>query len=164
MNQSDRQNPRRLIRALEIGILSPKGVSWHRQETPHKDTLRVCLTAPLKEIDRRIETRVTDRIKQGLEEEVKTLVSKYGWNSVLSATIAYQEWHPYLENKIPLAKVIETWTIHEKQYARNQLTWFKKQPNITWFDIAAAGFPDNIVSLVKQWYYQQYAPRPKIYH
>ena len=34
MNQSDRQNPRRLIRALEIGILSPKGVSWHRQETP----------------------------------------------------------------------------------------------------------------------------------
>jgi len=150
MNQSDRQNPRRLIRALEI---VSRGVSWRRQETPHKNVLHTSLNAPLKEIDRRIKNRVATRLKQRLEPEVKTLVDKYGWNSVLSTTIAYREWRPYLENKIPLAEAIETWTIHEKQYARAQLTWFKKQPHIHWFDVTAPGFRGNIVSLVKQWYY-----------
>ncbi len=153
MNQSDRQNPRRLIRALEIATLSSRGVSLpYGKETPHQ-ALHICSTAPLKDIDRRIQNRVAARIKQGLKQEVKTLVNKYGWNSVLSATIAYKEWCSYFEKKIPLAKVIETWTIHEKQYARSQLTWFKKQPGIHWFDITDTDFPDNIVSLVKQWYY-----------
>ena len=156
MNQSDRANPRRLIRAIEVVKFAKlhKGDSLpYGKESPYQ-TLRICLTAPLKEIDRRIENRVTDRIKQGLEQEVKTLVKKYGWSSILSTTIAYQEWRPYLENKIPLAKVVETWTIHEKQYARAQLTWFKKQPDIHWFNVTDRDFPNNIVSLVKQWYYR----------
>jgi tRNA dimethylallyltransferase len=159
MNESDRQNPRRLIRAIEtsnfVNVIPAKaGTYINRFRVTPGMTLTVALTAPLKDIDRRIENRVVARLKQGLETEVKTLVEKYGWNDILSATIAYQEWRPYFENQIPLEKVIETWTTHEKQYARNQLAWFKKQKNIRWFDITIPGFPDNIVSLVKQWYYR----------
>ncbi len=159
MNESDQKNPRRLIRAIEIVKFAKlnisRGVSPAAAgETPHKNILRIGLTSSVKEIDRRIQNRVSARLKQGLKQEVKNLVKKYGWNSVLSTTIAYQEWRPYFENKISLPKTIETWTIHEKQYARSQLTWFKKQPHIHWFDVTDPGFPDNIVSPVKQWYHQ----------
>ncbi len=155
MNQSDRQNPRRLIRAIEV----VKFAKLHKPSggfaNLHPTILHIGLTSPVKDIDRRIENRIANRLKRGLKQEVKNLVKKYGWNSVLSTTIAYQEWRPYFENKISLPKTIETWTIHEKQYARSQLTWFKKQPNINWFDIASPGFPDNIVPIVKQWYYNK---------
>jgi len=164
MNESDQKNPRRLIRAIEV----VKFAKLHQPSEGFANfrpaALHIGLTSSIKEIDRRIKNRIANRLKQGLKQEVKTLVKKYGWDSVLSTTIAYQEWYPYFENKVQLEKVIETWTIHEKQYARRQLTWFKKQPNIHWFDVTASDFPNNIVSLVKQWYYQQYAPRPKIYH
>lgn len=157
MNQSDRHNPRRLIRAIEVEKFAKlhisRGVSWRRRETPHKNILHIGITALVKQTDRRIEKRVSYRLKQGLELEVKNLVNKYGWNSILSSTIAYREWRQYFKNKIPRELVTKTWTVHEKQYARNQLTWFKKQPGIRWFDITAPGFPDDVVSLVKQWYY-----------
>jgi len=154
MNESDQKNPRRLIRAIEVVKFTKLHKSNGDFVNFRPDALHIGITAPTREIDHRIKNRVADRIKQGLEQEVKTLVKKYGWNSILSTTIAYQEWRPYLKNEITLEKVIETWTTHEKQYARRQITWLKKYQPRQWFDITDTSFLKNIVSRVRQWYDQ----------
>jgi tRNA dimethylallyltransferase len=155
MNQSDRNNPRRLIRAIEVApvIRSRSTRSASRMFTSTgQPTLWVGLRTSLTELDRRIEKRVKKRIKQGAETEVKKLVKKYGWNSVLSETIGYQEWKPYFAGKVTRNSVIANWITHEKQYARRQLTWFKKQPDIHWFNVTDSKYPKNVEARVKRWY------------
>jgi len=91
MNESDQQNPRRLVRAIEIAILASKGPTFLKRSDliRRNDSLYIALIAPIKEIDRRIGDRVRQRIEKGPEEEVCGLVKKYGWDSALKFTIAY---------------------------------------------------------------------------
>ena len=147
------------------------------------NVLHVALTAPIKEIDRRIEERVRQRLKGGVENEVRSLVQKYSWDSALSLTIAYKEWRPYIdlnreqktENKEQRAgnrcssrglspegkqetmtmkkDVITSWTIHEKQYARRQLTWMAKYSPDKLFDISQSNCILDIEAYVGRWYY-----------
>lgn len=151
MNESDQKNPRRLVRAIEVAtIKGQKGQQVNRLE--NINTLHIALTAPLEILDKRIEERIDQRLNQGIEEEIRLLVKKYGWESALSHTIAYQEWRPFLQNKETREASIATWTLHEKQYVRRQLTWLRKQKKFHWFDIAHPNYPKTIVSVVRQWY------------
>lgn len=135
MNWSDRNNPRRLIRAIEVALSQPDchGLDFAR---PRDDIVWIGLTAPIQLIDEKIEKRVRDRVQAGIEKEVRNLVNKYGWNQALLSTIAYKEWKDYFEGKEERGEVIKKWIIHEKQYARKQMVWFKKQKDIHWFDIS----------------------------
>jgi len=157
MNNSDRQNPRRLMRAIEIGLVNQKSKARNQKRKARFkiDSLLVIglRTRDLKSLYERIDKRVEKRIKQGAEKEVKNLVKKYSWSqSVLGTTIGYKEWRDYFEGKIDLAELIQGWKFAEHAYARRQLTWFKKQSDIIWFDIGGKDFDKEAVGVVQRWY------------
>lgn len=154
MNESDRSNPRRLIRAIEVVTLKGhKGQKVKRLE--NTNVLHVALTGPLYILDKRIEDRVRQRIGQGVEQEVKGLVEKYGWDSALKLTIGYKEWRPYFDHKCAIDEAIKNWTTHEKQYARRQLTWMAKYSPDKLFDISRLNYYQDIEAYVSQWYHKK---------
>ncbi len=108
MNDSDWNNPRRLIRKIEIA----KSTIKKNNPLPY-DVLIIGLTAPLPVLYRRIDDHLQERIRAGMNKK----------NS-----------------------------INEHAIARKQLTWFKKQKDIHWFDVTDTAFPDNVTALVEAWY------------
>ncbi len=178
MNESDRQNPRRLIRAIEIitstkyKVQSTKEKKKVGRNTPEAweglrcggekfNTLFIGLTAPQEFLYQRIDQRVGERVDQGIEDEIETLLKQgYSWNnSVLASTIGYKEWQPLMsrtKNKEQRTKeeVIKRWKLDEHAYARRQLTWFRKQKEIKWFNIAERNWQKEVEDLVGPWYNQ----------
>lgn len=150
MNESDRQNSRRLIRAIEIAR-KPAG---RQDQSPNFDTLFIGLTAPNEILYQRIDQRVKARVEAGLEDEIRNLLKKgYNWeNSALGTTLAYSEWRGYFENQKNKEEVILRWKFDEHGYARRQMTWFKKNPKINWFDITKQNFQEEVEKEVENWY------------
>ncbi len=168
MNQSDRQNPRRLIRAIEIALANKKSFNIQRLTS---NVLMISLTAANEVLYQRIDDRVRERVKQGIEGEIKRLLGRgYTWeNSALGATIGYQEWQAhferqretrfpskargsYFEGKTTREETIEQWQFAEHTYARRQLTWFKRDKRIKWFDFTKPELGLRVEKLVKDWY------------
>ncbi len=150
MNHSDQHNPRRLIRAIEITSTIQKRSTL---KVPKTDQLWFGLKTDLKTIEKRIEKRVHQRIKAGAQKEVVNLIKTgYSWDLPAMSAMGYQQWQPYLNNKITLKKVTQTWTLAEKQYLRRQLTWFNKQPNINWFNLKDAKYQQQVARMVGDWY------------
>jgi tRNA dimethylallyltransferase len=119
LNESDRQNPRRLISHL-------KQLSSPAKQNPI-DALYLVLDSTKEIIEERINNRVDEMIGQGLENEYKELYSKYGALNLKGLdTIGYREFNEYFEKKISLDKVIELIKIHTRQYAKRQRTWFNR--------------------------------------
>lgn len=155
MNQSDRGNPRRLIRAIEITQYVQKyNISMYRNIDKQANTLLIGLYAPLSQLYKQIDRRVDERMLSGAEKEVKRLVSEgFTWShSVLGVTIGYKEWQDYFANKITKEEVSQKWKYAEHAYARRQMTWFKKQKSIHWFDITHPTYKEKIEQLVTKWY------------
>lgn len=152
MNESDRQNPRRLIRAIEIARNTPPAprLRW----TSKTDNLFIGLKAPYDILYQRIDQRVKARVEAGLEDEIRNLLKKgYNWeNSALGTTLAYSEWRGYFENQKNKEEVILRWKFDEHGYARRQMTWFKKNPKINWFDITKQNFQEEVEKKVENWY------------
>jgi tRNA dimethylallyltransferase len=151
MNQSDRQNPRRLIRAIEI-LLANKRPS--NIQHPTFDILIIGLVASNQVLYQRIDGRVKARVKQGAEDEIKRLLGRgYTWeNSALGVTIGYQEWQVFLERKSTKREAVKRWQFAEHAYARRQLTWLRKDKRIKWFDILKPNFKTKVEKLIKDWY------------
>lgn len=165
MNQSDRKNPRRLIRAIEIGMKFEKISNPNFHPKDNKNILTIELRAPLEELKKRVESRVEKRISQGIEDEVKRLVEDgYDWNMTSMSGLGYKEWKPFFEistikyqiskrNKEKLVRdIIEKWKLHEYQYAKRQITWFKKQKIDHWFYVTEGDYKKRVVEKVARWY------------
>lgn len=157
MNESDRRNPRRLIRAIEITqSRSFKTINHKPLIINH---LFIGLTAPNKILYERIDKRVEKRVKQGIVHEIESLLKKgYSWeNSVLGETIGYKEWKQYFETLntkyqiLDTKDIIQKWKYNEHAYARRQMTWFKKNKRIIWFNITLRGFEKKVEKKVKNW-------------
>ena len=149
MNYSDQHNPRRLIRAIEITGSKPS-----LAEVPQTSTLWLCLTAPLPIIDQRIRERVVSRAKHGMTAEINQLMAQYpAWTLPAFSATGYRQWRDYLEGKTTRQSAIGRWQTVERQYARNQITWFKKQAEIHWFDISRLNWQNQAKELVKKWWY-----------
>jgi tRNA dimethylallyltransferase len=154
MNRSDRNNPRRLVRAIEVAIFKRENPAWRPSEHLQSDNLWIGLRAPRKILYQRIDRRVKQRLKQGAEKEVKKLLDKgYNWQtSALGETIGYQEWQPLFEGQASREKVIERWQFAEHNYAQRQMTWFRKNKRIHWFDIRRTKWQDEVEKFVREWY------------
>lgn len=147
MNNSDRQNPRRLIRAIEVAktVVKP---------TKHiYDVKAIGLVAPQELINDRIKARIESRIDSGFDREVKQLIAKYPkWTACQSShTPGYRQWINYLHGDCSKEVATETWYLDETHYAKRQLTWFKKQPNILWFDITSENWYAQIRKQIDNW-------------
>jgi len=153
MNWSDKNNPRRLIRAIEVAIFRRENPSWQPPKHQKPDSLFIGLTASYKTLYQRIDERVEKRLKQRVEKEIKGLLDKgYTWEaSALGGTMGYQEWQPFFEGKKSKKEVIQRWKFNEHGYARRQMVWFKKNKRINWLEITKPGLEKKVVKLVKKW-------------
>ncbi len=123
------KNPRHLIRQLETEGGMPAADRQLRD-----NTLIIGLRLEPDELKTRIAQRVAAMFAAGLEQEVRQLVDRYGWQCVVLQTIGYQEFQPYFKGEAALEDVqaqIEKNTI---QYAKRQRTWFKRNKSIHWLN------------------------------
>jgi tRNA dimethylallyltransferase len=103
-------------------------------------------------IDAKIKQRIDDRIEAGFDAEVKSLIVRYpDWSSPAFSATGYRLWRDYIQGKTSKKQAIDKWFISEKQYARRQLTWFKKSTGEK-VDITKTGWEDHIVDTIESWY------------
>lgn len=129
----DQNNKRRLIRALEVCLLTEKPFSEQRKKgQPLFEIRQIGLKINKATLNKKIDQRVEKMIKAGLVEEVKKLSEKYHFQLPAMSGIGYQEIGQYLQNKISLAEAKDLIKQRTRQYARRQLTWFKRDKRINW--------------------------------
>ncbi len=134
----DRQNLRRVIRALEVRRFTKTPFPQpQNKEAPPFTILVAGLTADRKELYSRIDLRVDEMIRQGLVEEVKRLVNKgYGLNLPAMSGIGYRQIGLYLKGELTLASAIPQIKSETHRFVRHQYNWFRlKDDRIKWFDI-----------------------------
>lgn len=129
----DIHNKRRLIRALEVCLITKKPFSQQREKgKPLFDILQIGIKIDKKNLNRKINQRVDEMIETGLVEEVKSLVKKYSSQLPAMSGIGYREIIQYLDNKISLEYAKNLIKLHTRQYAKRQMTWFKRDKKIKW--------------------------------
>ena len=130
----DKNNKRRVIRALEVSILS--GEPFSKQKIKGEqlfDCLKIGIDIDKQELYEKIDNRVDKMIEGGLEAEVKCLLDKkYNWNLPSMSGIGYKQFKEYFEGIITIEQVVEKLKKETKQYAKRQLTWFRKDRDINW--------------------------------
>lgn len=129
----DIYNKRRLVRAIEVCLITKKPFSQQREKgKPLFDILQIGVKIDKKTLNRRINQRVDKMIKTGLVEEVKGLVKEFSPQLPAMSGIGYREIIQYLDNKISLEEAKELIKLHTRQYAKRQMTWFKRDKRIKW--------------------------------
>jgi tRNA dimethylallyltransferase len=141
---------RRIIRALEVHAVL--GVPFSRLKgkgTPRYDALWIGLTMSREQLYERINRRVDLMLEQGLVEEVKRL-KEQGFHSGLTSmqAIGYKEIISYLEGNTPLEEAVRLIKKGTRQYAKRQLSWFRRLPEIHWFDVSRSKTFEEILRLV----------------
>lgn len=132
----DRDNPSRVIRALEACLASGESYSSLRQKRPKKrpfNIVKIGLQAEREFIYKRINERVEQMMRQGLLNEVKSLSDFKRINAL--KTVGYTEIFDYLARKTTLEAAVEDVKKNTRRYAKRQLTWFKRDESVKWFDI-----------------------------
>jgi tRNA dimethylallyltransferase len=125
------QNPQRLIRALEVAKATGRSVlSFRRKEKKKRffDVIKLGLELPKEQLHKNINSRVDNMIKAGLVEEVQSLLTFKALQ-----TVGYKEVFSYLDGDASLEQAIEQIKLNTRQYAKRQMTWFKKDKEYTWF-------------------------------
>lgn len=138
MNESDQKNPRRLIRAIEVA-LSTKYVP---PVPPRYDVLWIGLTASLPILQQRIRKRVAERFDKATSEVRVDLPPILGADPLLSFT----------RGESTKEEAERKWVQAEFQYSKRQVTWFKKQRHIQWFDVSDTSYSEAVAACVTAWY------------
>ena len=128
------QNPRRLMRALEIFKATGKSVLHFRKGKKTKRNFKIIkigLELTKEELHRNINKRVEKMIEVGLLDEVRSLIPYQHSNAL--QTVGYKELFDYFNGEISLVDAIEEIKKNTRHYAKRQLTWFKKDKEYTWF-------------------------------
>lgn len=129
------QNPQRMMRALEVFESTGQSIlSFRKGEkvTRNFNVIKIGLELPKEELHRNIHNRVDAMMQAGQLEEAKELVEYKTLNAL--QTVGYAELFEQLEGRISLADAVERIKINTRQYAKRQMTWFKKDADINWFN------------------------------
>jgi tRNA dimethylallyltransferase len=133
----DPKNPRRIIRALEVTLLTKKPFSSQRKSgDPLFNVLEIGIDVPKEKLKERINQRINQMAKNGLIGEVKNLAAKYGKDQQAFDAIGYREIIKFLDNKTTLGGALEEMEINTWHYAKRQLTWFRGDKRIHWVKTA----------------------------
>ena len=137
-DQGEQENTQRLSRALEVVIGTGQSIlSFQLQSKKARpfNIEKIGLEMPREQLYERINQRVHKMVEMGLEEEVKALRPQFHLNAL--QTVGYQEWLPYFEGHQTKEAVIEAIQQNTRHYAKRQLTWFKKDAEINWSQMAS---------------------------
>lgn len=139
----DRNNPRRVVHALEICHMTGKTYTSFRQNAKKQrpfDIIKIGLNRDREELYNRINARVLQMFDEGLVDEALDVYDKRGLNSL--NTVGYKETFEYLDGLITIDQCIFNIQSNSRRYCRKQQTWFKRDKNIMWFH------PDNIKEII----------------
>lgn len=140
----DKQNPRRILHALEICYLTGKTYSslriGERKSRPF-NIIKIGVTRPREELFGRINQRVLEMVEQGLEKEARSVYHLRDLNSL--NTVGYKEMFAYFDDKIPFEEAVRQIQSNTRHYAKKQLTWYKRDAEMAWFA------PENVKEIIK---------------
>lgn len=143
----DLKNPARIIHALEISLITGKPYSSFRSNPQKKrpfSIIKIALDCDRKILHHRINSRVEKMIEAGLEEEARRFYDQKNLNSL--NTVGYREFFTYFDGDISKEKAIELIKRNSRRYARKQLTWFRKDQEMNWFE---PGETEKIIAFIE---------------
>ncbi|MEX0622240.1 MAG: tRNA (adenosine(37)-N6)-dimethylallyltransferase MiaA [Candidatus Woykebacteria bacterium] len=148
----DRSNPRRIIRALEIFYETGLPASELKDKFKiNFDTLTIGLTSDREYLYGRVDKRINGWVSSGWVDEVKGLLDKDYQDAPSLTSLGYRQLAMYLKNQITLAEAKKRIKFEHHRYIRSQLTWFRKDKNIFWFDIKTPKFRGRVAHTVGEW-------------
>lgn len=133
LNLVDRKNKRRVVRALEVCVLS--GKKFSQLKTTNKSiyqTLWLGIKWDLDQLKIRLENRADKMLKEGVLEETKRMIDKYDFDLPVMSSIGYPIWAQYLCGEISLDEAKNKFARGDYLLAKKQTTWFKKNQQIHW--------------------------------
>ncbi|MBC7448549.1 MAG: tRNA (adenosine(37)-N6)-dimethylallyltransferase MiaA [Hymenobacteraceae bacterium] len=139
----DRQNPQRVLRALEVTLGTGRPFSSFRAAPAEAvrpwRTVFIGLDRPRAELYARCDARVDAMLAAGLEAEARALLPLRHLNAL--QTVGYQEWGPYFEGAYDYAEAVRLLKRNTRRYAKRQTTWFRREAQFQWFHPAAGVAP-----------------------
>jgi tRNA dimethylallyltransferase len=130
----DKHNKRRIIRALEVTILSGEPFSKQKKKgEPLFEVLQIGIDVSRDILYKRIDERIEKMVDDGLLQEIKMLLRrKYHWDLPSMKGIGYQEFRGYVNGEYDLSEAIRLLKKNTHDFARRQLTWFRRDKRIRW--------------------------------
>ena len=148
----DRQNPRRVVRAVEVIRLTGKKFSelraeWNMESGKQKAEKFFCFKRSSEDLHQRINIRVDEMFQRGLVAETEQLL-KHGLaeNKFAMQAIGYRQVVEHLSGDRDLAETIELVKIRTRQFAKRQLTWFRRHGNCEWVELQPKNSADEILA------------------
>jgi tRNA dimethylallyltransferase len=132
----DAHNARRLIRALEVCLISGRAISEQQglRPTPYQPLI-LGLTMDRQALYLRADTRIDDMIQLGLVEETRQLITRgYAWELPSMSSLGYREIGAYLREEMSLQAAVASFKFATHNYIRRQLTWFRSSAHTHWLD------------------------------
>jgi tRNA dimethylallyltransferase len=148
----DRQNPRRVVRALEIIRLTgqpctPQRAPWEPSPSPHPGFF--LLAREVEDLKQRIDDRVAEMFSRGLVAETRALLPQgLEQNRTALQAIGYRQVVEHLRGEHTLPETVELVKTRTRQYARRQMTWFRNQASPEWIQLAPDTPPDETAALL----------------
>jgi len=131
----DRKNSQRVVRALEVCLVSGRPLSSFKSGGKKRDfeIEKIGLSRPREELYSRIDKRVLGMIRDGLEDEVRSLLPYRDLQAL--QTVGYKEMFDFIDGKIPLEEAIRLIQRNTRHYAKKQMTWWRRDGSIKWIDL-----------------------------
>jgi tRNA dimethylallyltransferase len=149
----DYRNVRRVVRALEVCLLTGHPFSAQRSRVPPPyRTLQIGLTMDRETLYARVDARLEAMLQAGLEQEVRQLVDAgFGWDLPAMSGLGYIQFKPYFEGQASLEEVVAEIRHATRRFIRSQYNWFRiNDPDIHWFDPCQEDY-SAIEALVLDW-------------
>lgn len=135
-SSGETKNPQRMMRALEVKLSTGRSIlEFHSSKKKKRDfkIIKTGLQLPKEQLHQNINSRVERMMQQGLLNEVKALLPYQ--NLTALQTVGYRELFDHLNGKISLEEAVDKIKINTRQYAKRQMTWFKKDKEVNWINV-----------------------------
>lgn len=149
----DPRNVRRVIRALEVCLLTGRPISeQQRKQPPGYAVLQIGLTMERAHLYARADRRIEQMLAAGLEDEVRRLVEAgYGWHLPAMSSLGYAQFRPYFEGRATLEEVVHEIKRATRRFIRHQYNWFRlTDPAIHWFDVTTTK-AETLEAFIREW-------------
>jgi tRNA dimethylallyltransferase len=150
----DRKNPRRIVRAVEVIRITGKPFSaqradWKARNSTLKTRNFYGLSRSAADLHARIETRVEEMFRHGLVAETEHLLKRgLPQNKTAMQALGYRQVVEHLRGVRSLAETIELVKIRTRQFAKRQMTWFRRQMELEWIEAGPADTPAGMVGII----------------